>query len=544
MATGNYKPQPAKHDSRVFLYDTTLRDGSQRKGISYSLEDKLKITRLLDSLGVPYIEGGWPGSNPKDLEYFQRMRQSPPKNAKIVAFGATRRVGIKVEDDSNLQALLDSYTPAVTLVGKTWALHVEQVLKTNLDENLRMIADSVGYMKQKGKEVIYDAEHFFDAYRDNPEYAISCLKAAHEAGADWLVLCDTNGSSLPEQIAEAVTDASAQVNARYGVHTHNDSELAVANALAGVRAGARQVQGTINGYGERCGNANLISIIPTLQLKMGYNCVAADSLKKLTELSRAVSEIANLNPDTHAAYVGSSAFAHKGGIHVAAVEKIAESYEHIDPSIVGNSRQILVSELSGRSNVRMLAADLGIKVYGQELQLLEQIKELESTGFQFENAEGTVELMLRRKDPSYRVPFKLEHIMVVASDRSGEGMNAEAMIKLTVEDELVHTAAEGSGPVHAMDIAMRKALLPHFPCLADVRLADYKVRILDPDNATNATTRVVIEANCFDETWSTVGCSPNIIEASYQALSDSLELYLLRVKEREQQQQVKREVVA
>jgi len=545
MATGTYKPQPARHDARVFLYDTTLRDGSQRKGISYSLEDKLKITRLLDSLGVPYIEGGWPGSNPKDLEYFQRMRQSPPKHSKIVAFGATRRVGIKVEDDTNLQALLDSYTPAVTLVGKSWPLHVEQVLKTNLEENLRMIAESVSYMKQKGKEVIYDAEHFFDAYRANSEYAISCLKAAHDAGADWLVLCDTNGSSLPEQIAEAVADARAHVDARYGVHTHNDSELAVANALSAVKAGARQVQGTINGYGERCGNANLISIIPTLQLKMGFSCVADASLKKLTELSRAVSEIANLNPDTHAAYVGSSAFAHKGGIHVAAVEKIAASYEHIDPSIVGNSRQILVSELSGRSNVRMLAADLGIKVHGQELQLLEQIKELESTGFQFENAEGTVELMLRRKDPSYRVPFKLQHIMVVASDRTGEGMNAEAMIKLTVEDELVHTAAEGRGPVHAMDTAMRKALLPHFPCLADVRLADYKVRILDPDNATDATTRVTIEATCLDERWSTVGCSPNIIEASYQALSDSLELYLLRVKEREQQQlKFKREVVA
>jgi 2-isopropylmalate synthase len=542
MAIGNYKLQPAKSDL-VFLYDTTLRDGSQRKGLSFSLEDKLKITRLLDGLGVPYIEGGWPGSNPKDLEYFQRMRSAPPSKSKIVAFGSTRRVNTTVEEDANLRALLDAHTQAVTLVGKTWPLHVQHVLKTDLEENLRMIADSIRFLKQKGKEVIYDAEHFFDAFRSCPEYAVRALGTAAEAGADWLVLCDTNGSSLPEQVTAALQSVSAQVKARYGVHTHNDSELAVANSLAAVQAGARQVQGTINGYGERCGNANLVSLIPTLQLKMGFPCVSADGLKRLTDLSRAVSEIANLNPDSCAPYVGSSAFAHKAGLHAAAVEKLTESYEHIDPSVVGNSRQILVSELSGRSNIRMLAAELGVQVNGHEARLVEQIKELESTGFQFENAEGTVELMLRRKDPSYRLPFQLQHIMVVASDRAGSGMSSEAMIKLTVEGEPVHTAAEGRGPVHAMDLALRKALIPHFPCLADVRLADYKVRILDPDNATDATTRVVIEATCFDERWSTVGCSPNIIEASFQALSDSLELYLLRVKEREQQQ-LKREVVA
>jgi 2-isopropylmalate synthase len=524
MATGNCEPQRAKPD-RIFLYDTTLRDGSQRKGLSFSLADKLAITRLLDGIGIPYIEGGWPGSNPKDLEYFQLMHSTPPSRAKIVAFGCTRRQGITVEEDLNLQALLDAKTEAVTLVGKTWPLHVQYVLKTDLEENLDMIAESIRYLKLNGKEVIYDAEHFFDAFRDSPEYAVRALGTAVEAGCDWLVLCDTNGSSLPGQVAAALTSVSKQVRARYGVHAHNDAELAVANSLAAVQAGARQVQGTINGYGERCGNANLVSLIPTLQLKMGFPCLCPEELKRLTDLSRQVSEISNLNPDACAPYVGSSAFAHKAGLHAAAVERLTESYEHIDPLLVGNKRQILVSELSGRSNIRMLASELGVKVNGHEARLVEQIKELENTGFQFENAEGTVELMLRRKDPSYRLPFQLQHMMVVASDRFPSGMTSEAMIKLSVDGQLVHTAAEGRGPVHAIDLALRKALLPYYPCLADVRLADYKVRILDPDFATDATTRVVIEATCFDERWSTVGCSPNIIEASYQALSDSLELY-------------------
>ena len=541
MATVNCNQQALSKS--MYLYDTTLRDGSQRKGLSFSLDDKLKITKLLDELGVPYIEGGWPGSNPKDMEYFVRMRSNPPRRSKIVAFGSTRRVGANVAEDSNIQALLNAHTSVVTIVGKTWPLHVTSVLKTTLEENLAMIGDSIRYLKQNGKEVMYDAEHFFDAYRSDREYALKCMETAAAAGADWLILCDTNGSSLPEQIADAVKTVGELVDCKLGIHTHNDCELAVANAIAGAQAGALQIQGTINGYGERCGNANLISLIPTLQLKLGYNCVPAQGLKRLTEVSRAVSEIANLNPDPHAAYVGSSAFAHKAGLHASAVERLKESYEHVEPSVVGNQRQILVSELAGRSNIRMLAADLGMGIQGEEQTLIDEVKSLERSGYQFENAEGTLELMLRRKQPGYRVPFQLMHIMVVASDRLRAGMNAEAMIKLTVDGELVHTAAEGRGPVHAIDLALRKALIPHYPSLEAVRLADYKVRILDPDNATDATTRVLIEATCEGNSWSTVGCSPNIIEASYQALSDSLELYLLR-KEESAKSAKRQEVVA
>lgn len=547
MATGNCKVQPRSKTGRaktadlvsacdmkatanfVHLYDTTLRDGSQRKGLSFSLEDKLKITKLLDELCVPYIEGGWPGSNPKDMEYFVRTRTNPPKNSKIVAFGSTRRVSVDVASDSNIQALLAAETDVVCIVGKTWPMHVTQVLRTTLEENLAMIGDSIRFLKSQGKEVMYDAEHFFDAFRSDRDYALRCMRTAAEAGADWLILCDTNGSSLPDQVSDAVkTVISEAAGCKIGVHTHNDCELAVANALAAVQAGAQQVQGTLNGYGERCGNANLVTIIPTLQLKMGYSCVPQQALKRLTDVSRAVSEIANLNPDPCAPYVGTSAFAHKAGLHASAVEKLKESYEHIDPSLVGNSRQILVSELAGKSNIRMLAAELGMRVQGHEATLVEQVKEMERSGYQFENADGTLELMLRRKEPGYTVPFQLLHIMVVSSDRMRSGMNAEAMIKLEVEGDFVHTAAEGRGPVHAIDLALRKALIPHYPSLEHVRLADYKVRILDPDHATDATTRVMIEAKCGDESWSTVGCSQNIIEASYQALSDSLELYLLR----------------
>ena len=355
MDTGKKSLQENK--TFVCLYDTTLRDGTQRKGLSLSLEDKLKIAYLLDKFGVSYIEGGWPGSNPKDMEFFKRLKANPTKRAVVVAFGSTRRVGVKSEDDFNLRALLEAGTKAVALVGKSSILHVTEVLNTDLEENLCMIADSVSFMKRHGKEVIFDAEHFFDGFKANPEYALSTVKAAAQAGADWVVLCDTNGGSLPAWVSEVVTRVCKAVPAKVGVHVHNDGDLAVANSLAAVEAGARQVQGTINGYGERCGNANLISIVPNLQLKMGYDCVPPQNIKMLTELSRTVSEIANLNPDAHAAYAGASAFAHKGGLHVAAVEKLTASYEHIDPSIVGNTRQIVVSELSGRGNIRMLASD-------------------------------------------------------------------------------------------------------------------------------------------------------------------------------------------
>ncbi|MBS1957070.1 MAG: citramalate synthase [Cyanobacteria bacterium SZAS-4] len=529
MVSGN----TTQKEKFVFLYDTTLRDGMQRKGLSLSLEDKLKIAYLLDKFGVSYIEGGWPGSNPKDMEFFKRLGKNPPKNATVVAFGSTRRVGIKAEDDFNLRALLEADTKAVALVGKSSTLHVTEVLGTSLDENLKMIAESIAFMKKHGKEVIFDAEHFFDGFKANPEYALKTVETASKAGADWVVLCDTNGGSLPGWVAEVVGRVCSEVTDRVGVHVHNDGELAVANSLAAVQAGARHVQGTVNGYGERCGNANLVSIVPNLQLKMGFDCVPSGSIKLLTELSRTISEIANLNPDTHAPYVGASAFAHKGGLHVAAVEKLTSSYEHIDPSAVGNTRQIVVSELSGRGNIRMLATDLGVRISGSEANVLEQVKDMEGKGYQFEDAEGTVELMMRRCAPGYKAPFEKIDMMVVVSDRVHTGMTAEAVVKLRMNGEVVHTAAEGGGPVHALDQALRKALLPSYPQLKEVRLADYKVRILDPDQATDATTRVVIEAACGEERWSTVGCSQNIIEASCQALMDTLELFLLRQEERD-----------
>ncbi|MBU6454959.1 MAG: citramalate synthase [Cyanobacteria bacterium REEB67] len=527
----------------VYLYDTTLRDGTQRKGLSLSLEDKLKIAYMLDKFGVSYVEGGWPGSNPKDMDFFKRLKANPLKRATVVAFGSTRRVGINVEDDFNLRALLEAGTSAVALVGKTSELHVTQILKTTLEENLEMIADSIAFMKKHGKEVIFDAEHFFDGFRENPEYTLKTVQTAAAAGADWLVLCDTNGGALPgwvSQVVKAVREAVPSMANKVGVHIHNDGELAVANSLAAVEAGARQIQGTINGYGERCGNANLISIVPNLQLKMGYECVPAASMKMLTDLSRSVSEIANLNPDACAPYVGAHAFAHKGGLHVAAVEKLTSSYEHISPAIVGNTRQIVVSELSGRGNIRMLASSLGLSVNGNDHSVLEKVKEMEGQGYQFENAEGTVELMMRRSADSYKAPFEKIDMLVVVSDRGQTSMTAEAMVKLKVNGEVMHTASEGHGPVHALDQALRKALLPAYPQVATVRLADYKVRILDPDQATDATTRVVIEAACGEERWSTVGCSQNIIDASCEALMDALELFLLREEEKagEQMQEV------
>jgi len=523
----------------VFLYDTTLRDGSQRKGLSFSLADKLKITSLLDNFGVSYIEGGWPGSNPKDMEYFKRMRTTPPKNARIVAFGSTCRVGTPAHEDLNLRALLDAETAAVTLVGKSSTLHVTHVLQTDLNENLRMISESIAFMKARGKEVIFDAEHFFDGFKDNSQYALQVVTAAHRAGADWIVLCDTNGGSLPYQVSGIVQQVYREVSINIGIHCHNDSDLAIANTLAAVASGASQIQCTVNGYGERCGNANLISLVPNLQIKMGYECIPTNNLHKLTELSRTVSEIANLAPDTNAPYVGSSAFAHKGGLHGAAVEKITSSYEHIDPQLVGNARQIVVSELAGRGNVRMLSSELGINMNGNETAVLQQIKDMESKGYQFENAEGTIELLMRRRANDYIAPFQLLNFSIFVRDKLETGtsteapdMSAEAVVKLKVNGDIFHTVAEGRGPVHALDMALRKALIFSYPHLADVKLGDYKVRILDPDLATDATARVVIEAYCGEERWSTVGCSQNVIGASLQALTDSLELYLLREKER------------
>jgi len=513
----------------LVLYDTTLRDGTQREGLSLAVEDKVKIARRLDELGIHYLEGGWPGSNPKDAEFFRRIRQAGLRRAKVAAFGMTRRAGARAEDDLNLRALVDAETPVVTIVGKTSVLHVERVLETSRDENLRMIGDSVGYFKRLGREVIYDAEHFFDACRIDLEYAHATLRAAAGAGADYLVLCDTNGGELPDVVAEQVLAVRARLGTPLGIHTHNDSGLALANALAAVRAGCVHVQGTINGYGERCGNMDLIPLIATLQCKLGQTVLEPEQLRQLTDVSHFVAAVANLNPDAHQPYVGRSAFAHKGGIHVAAVAKLAESYQHIDPAVVGNELRVVVSELAGRRNITMRAEALGLRVGVPEQGLLQRIKELEHAGFQFEAAEGSFEMLVRRAAPDYKAPFELLGFTVLVEE-NGTGVKAQATVKLRVGEEVVHTAAEGAGPVNALDCAVRKGLLPHYPELADVRLVDYKVRIVDEHLGTAAKPRVVLESARGAERWSTVGCSENIIEASWQALKDSLELPLLRAR--------------
>ena len=512
----------------VQLFDTTLRDGTQSEGLSLSVEDKLKIARLLDGFGIHFIEGGYPGSNPKDIEFFRRARHLGLGHAKLTAFGSTRKAGARAADDANTRALLDADTPVVCIFGKSWLLHVVKVLGTTADENLAMIADSVACLKRNDREVVYDAEHFFDGYRADPDYALATLRAAAGAGADWITLCDTNGGSLPSQIADVVAIVRRAVAPPLGIHTHNDGDLAVATALAAVEAGCTQVQGTMNGWGERCGNANLISIIPALQLKMGRRCVPDDSLARLTELSRTVSEIANIRPRAHAPYVGASAFAHKGGAHVAAIEKVTASYEHIAPERVGNRRKIVVSELSGRGNVRLRAGELGVDAAGSERAVVTRIKDLESQGYQFEAAEGSFELLVRRGKPGYEPPFEVLDIVVISERRRGNDMFAEATVKLKVADEIVHTVAEGTGPVHALDRAFHKALNDFFPLLCAVRLADYKVRILDPEAATGAKTRVLIESARGEERWSTIGVSQNIIEASAEALADALELPIVR----------------
>ncbi len=512
----------------VLLFDTTLRDGTQMAGLSLSVDDKLKIARLLDSFGIHYIEGGWPGSNPKDAEFFRRARQLGLRQAKLTAFGSTCRVGVRAQDDANLKAIVEAETPAVAIFGKSWILHVTQVMGTTPEENLRMIADSVAFLKHCGKDVVYDAEHFFDGFRADPDYALATLHAAADAGADWVVPCDTNGGSLPSFVSEAIRKVRSELAAPLGIHAHNDGDLGVANALAAVEAGCTQVQGTINGYGERCGNANLVSIIAGLQLKMGHTCVAPEKLKRLAELSHAVSEIANLRPDPHAAYVGQSAFAHKAGVHVSAVDKVSASYEHIPPDSVGNRRHIVVSELSGRGNVRLRAAELGIETDGDEKSLVARIKDLENQGYQFEAAEGSFELLVRRTRSGYVRPFDIQDVVVIAESRRGQEMFVEATVKVKVEEEVMHVVAEGDGPVHALDRALRKALRPHFPSLEKVHLTDYKVRILDPDQATAARTRVLLEASHGEEQWTTIGVSQNVIEASSQALADSIELFLAR----------------
>ncbi len=514
---------------QIFVYDTTLRDGTQREGISLSCDDKLRIAQKLDDLGVAYIEGGWPGSNPKDVEFFERASELNLTHAKIAAFGSTCRVGSDPAEDANIQAMLESGAPVCTVVGKSWGLHVKDVLKTTPEENLRIIEESVAFLKDQGREIVYDAEHFFDGYKSDPEYAMQTLGAAVKGGAETVVLCDTNGGAMPWEVAQFVQEILARYpDVMLGIHAHNDGECGVANTIVAVDQGATHIQGTINGYGERCGNANLCSAIPDLELKMGYNCLPEGNLPDLTDVSHFVAEVANLAPDEHMPFVGQSAFAHKGGIHVAAMRRNVNSYQHIDPTLVGNQMRTVVSELSGRGNLFSKAEELELDVDDGDAvaAVLEEIKALEARGFSFEAAEASVALMLHRQTPDYEPPFELIDFSATVEHRQGRGMFAEATVKVCVNGEVFHTVADGNGPVNALDAALRKALLPVFPRLGEFQLADYKVRILDSDSGTAATTRVLIDTQNHHRRWSTVGASANIIEASWLALADSMEFGL------------------
>ncbi|HEY7941891.1 MAG TPA: citramalate synthase [Candidatus Limnocylindrales bacterium] len=515
----------------VVLYDTTLRDGTQGEGLVLSLADKLKIAHRLDDAGLTYIEGGWPGSNPKDVEFFAEARRVTWRQARIAAFGSTRHRSNRPADDPNLQALVAAGTPVVTIFGKSWLLHVTEVLGATPEENLAMVGDSVGFCRVDGREVVYDAEHFFDGYKADRAYALATLRAALAAGASTLVLCDTNGGCLTDEVATIVRQVIDEIGGvvRYGIHVHDDAGLAVANSLAAVEAGVRHVQGTINGYGERCGNANLVTIWADLALKAGRETVPAGAdLTRLTDLSRFVAEVANVTPDAFQPYVGQSAFAHKGGVHGAATAKVRHSYQHVDPALVGNETRLVVSELGGRVNTQWRAEQLGHELAGvldpRELSAL--IKRLEAEGASFEGADASFELLIRRQRSDYRPPFRLLDFTVLVEQRDGAELRAEATVKVEVEGEVLHTAADGNGPVNALDQALRKALRAFYPELDAVHLVDYKVRILDGASATAAKTRVLIESSSPAGTWSTIGSDTNIIAASWLALGDSLEYAL------------------
>ena len=512
----------------IQIYDTTLRDGTQSEGFNLSASDKIRIARKLDELGVAFIEGGWPGSNPKDVEFFERACDLPWKTALITAFGATCRVKGGPEDDANIRALLEAKTPVCTIFGKTWTLHVTDVLLTTLDDNLRIIEHSVAYLRANDKRVIYDAEHFFDGYKADKPYALETLKSAVRGGAETVVLCDTNGGTMPWEVEKITREVKVAIQHPLGIHTHNDSECAVVNTLVAVREGVIQVQGTINGVGERCGNANLVSIMADLELKLGKRCLPVGGLARLTELSHFVDEVANIAPNDHLPYVGKSAFAHKGGVHVAAMRRSAQSYQHVKPEAIGNRMRVVVSDLSGKGNLLSKAEEHGLEVEGDEvIPVLNEIKELESRGFSFEAADASVAMMLKRQEMYYKPPFELIDFLVNVEHRTGRGIFAEAMVKVRVKGEVLHTAAEGNGPVNALDLALRKALVPTYPQLGLFQLADYKVRILDSENGTEAVTRVLIDTQNGTKRWSTVGASANIIEASWLALVDSVEYGLL-----------------
>jgi 2-isopropylmalate synthase len=514
----------------VEIYDTTLRDGSQGEGINFSVMDKLRIAEKLDAFGVHYIEGGWPGSNPKDIEFFAEAKRRRFKRARLAAFGATRRKGLSVQNDDQVRLLLEAETPVVTIVGKTWLLHVKEVLRASPDENLAMIGDTIRYLKDHGKTVVYDAEHSFDGYADEPDYALATWQAAEKAGADLVVLCDTNGGRLPTEIAQITRLAAGKLATRIGIHTHDDIGLGVANALAALEAGATHVQGTINGYGERTGNCNLTSVIPNVALKLKKLCVPAASVPKLKELSQFVDEIANIRHNPRLPWVGSAAFSHKGGQHVNAVQKLARSYEHVDPAAVGNSRHVLVSDLSGRSNIVMKAQELGFKLGSDTPELKEilaRIKKLEHEGYEFEAAEGSLALVIRKILKHQAPPFQIEGYHVSTRHDTTAAV-CEASVKVQVDGMTEHTIASGDGPINALDQALRNALTKFYPKLKNVQLTDYKVRILDSTTGTGARTRVLIESTNGKQEWGTVGVHDNIIEASLQALSDSFEYALMK----------------
>ena len=518
----------------IQLYDTTLRDGSQGEGVSFTVKDKLRIARRLDEFGMHYIEGGWPGSNPKDIAFFEAAKtELQLQHAKLCAFGSTRRKRMRASEDDLILQLADSGAPVVTIFGKSWTLHVAEVLNATPEENLEMIADTVGFLKSRGLEVIYDGEHFFDGYKENPEYALSCLQAAQEAGADILVPCDTNGGTMPWEVERIVAEVVARFpRTRIGMHMHNDCEFGVANTIAGIRAGATHVQGTMNGFGERTGNANLCSIIPTLKIKMGLECVTDEQLAGLADLSAFVNELANMPPNEHQPWIGRSAFAHKAGTHADAVRKNPRTCEHIEPGLVGNKRRILVSELSGGSTIVWKAEDLGIgldKKSPTTRRILEKVAALEAEGFVFEGAEASFELLVEKEMGTYQPIFDLERFRMNLSNRAEDAEPiTEAVIKLKVKGEDVHVAADGDGPVHALDGALRKALLPFYPELAQVRLTDYKVRVVDAKEGTAAKVRVLVESSDEHGSWNTIGVSHNVIKASWQALADSLEYALIK----------------
>ena len=516
--------------AKVFIYDTTLRDGTQGEGVSLSVASKIRLAQKMDSFGIDFIEGGWPGSNPRDMAFFEQIRKETLSHAKISAFGSTRRAGVKVSEDSQLRLLLEAQTPYVTIFGKTWGLHVEKVIKTTLAENLDMIEQSVRFLADGGRKVIYDAEHFFDGYKDNPQYAMETLRAAERGGAEFLCLCDTNGGCMTTEIFEIVKKVVGGFKIPVGVHCHNDCGLGVAVSLEGVRAGASMVQGTLNGFGERNGNANLTSIIPNLILKMGVDLNCAPNLKKLRDLSLFADEMANFKSDSRQPYVGASSFAHKGGVHADAANKVKRSYEHIDPSLVGNKTRVLVSDMSGRASVMMKAKELGVEIDSKDPSIkkfLDELKTLEFNGYEYEAADASFALLLakflRRKKENFSVRG---YRVIVERDEIARRTRSEATVKLDVDGNIEHTVAEAHGPVAALDLALTKALVKYFPQLKDSELTDFKVRILDSESGANAITRVQIETKDRNSIWGTVGVSDNIIEASWQALKDAVEYKL------------------